>query len=171
MRLDGSVPARMGEAPVRRGSPSAQAAILDALERLLRERPFSELAVNDIIAEARVSRTSFYANFASRIAVLSGCLRRVVGEIAVAVDPFLTEAAADPAAAIRVSLARWVDLASAHGPLLRTVSEQWIHDAELGELWLEVMAAFSASTARVIERARAAGTAPPGPTRMPWPPA
>ena len=162
MRLDGSVPARMGEAPVRRGSLSAQAAILDALERLLRARPFSELAVNDIIAEAGVSRTSFYANFASRTAVLSGCLRRVVGEIAVAVDPFLTEAAADPAAAIRVNLARWVDLASAHGPLLRTVSEQWIHDAELGELWLEVMAAFSASTARVIEQARAAGTAPPG---------
>lgn len=152
----------MGEAPATRGARSAHTAILDALERLLAERRFAELAVNDIIAEAGVSRTSFYAHFASRTAVLAGCLRRVVGAVAVAVDPFVTEAASDPEAAIRVSLERWVALASAHGPVLRTVSEQWIGDAELGELWLEVMAAFSAGTAGVIERARAAGTAPPG---------
>jgi AcrR family transcriptional regulator len=37
--------------------------VLDATERLLAQRPFSELSVNDIIAEAGISRTSFYAHF------------------------------------------------------------------------------------------------------------
>ena len=147
--------------PPRREQPT-QEAILAATERLLGERRFSELAVSDIITAAGVSRTSFYAHFGSRSAVLSACLRRVVGEIAVAVDPFVSGPDGDPATAIRVSLERWVALAREHGALLRTVSEEWPHDVELQDLWLEVMATFSAATARVIERARASGDGPPG---------
>ena len=145
----------------RRERPT-EAAILDATERLLAQRRFSELAVSDIIAAAGVSRTSFYAHFGSRAAVLAACLRRVVGEVAVAVDPFPSEAQDDPAEAIRTSLRRWIDLAGAHGPVLRTVSEEWPHDPELRELWFATIAAFAAGTAGVIERARTAGTAPPG---------
>ena len=140
----------------------AEAAILSATERLLRERSFSELAVSDIIEAAGVSRTTFYAHFGSRTAVIAECLRRVIGEIAVAVDPFVGEAGSDPEAAIRVSLKRWVALATVHGALLRTVSEEWPHDAQLRELWLAMMAAFSTGTAGVIAAARASGRAPPG---------
>ncbi len=139
-----------------------QAAVLDATERLLRQRPFSELSVNDIIDEARISRTSFYAHFDSRTAVIAECLRRVMGEIAVAVDPFLAESEDDPEAAIRASIRRWMAVAREHGEVLRTVSEQWPHDARLRELWFSIMARFAAGTARVIRTARAAGQAPPG---------
>ncbi len=140
----------------------ADAAILAATEQLLRERSFGELAVNDILDVAGVSRTSFYAHFTSRSAVLAACLRRVVDELAVAVDPFLIEAGRDPERAIRVSLERWVGLATEHGALLRTASEEWPHDPELQTLWFEVIAAFSAPVAGVIERARATGAAPAG---------
>ena len=100
--LDGSVPAMGASDPHRREQPAPEA-ILAATERLLGERRFSELAVSDIITAAGVSRTSFYAHFGSRAAVLSACLRRVVGEITVAVDPFVSGADGDPAAAIRMS--------------------------------------------------------------------
>lgn len=144
----------------------AEAAILDATERLLREQPFSQLSVGDIIAAAGVSRTSFYAHFASRTAVIAQCLRRVMSQVAVAVDPFIADPEADGRAgaesAIRVSLRRWVDLSVDHGALLRTVSEEWPHDDDLRELWLAMLGAFTAGTARVIERARASGQAPPG---------
>jgi AcrR family transcriptional regulator len=140
----------------------AEAAIMAATELLLRERSFTELSVNDILEAAGVSRTSFYAHFSSRTAVLAACLRRVIDELAVAVDPFVAEAQDDPATAIRVSLERWVALAGEHGPLLRTVSEQWPHDDRLREQWFAIIAAFSAGTATAIRRARAAGTAPPG---------
>jgi TetR/AcrR family transcriptional regulator, ethionamide resistance regulator len=139
-----------------------QAAVLDATERLLDRRPFSELSVNDVIDEAGISRTSFYAHFDSRTAVIAECLRRVMGEIAAAVDPFLAESETGPEAAIRASIRRWVAVAGAHGALLRTVSEQWPHDDRLRELWFSIMSRFSAGTARVIDAARAAGQAPAG---------
>ena len=137
-------------------------AVLDATERLLAQRPFSQLSVNDVIDEAGISRTSFYAYFDSRTAPVAECLRRVMGRIAVAVDPFLAESAAGPEAAIRASIRRWVAVARDHGPVLRTVSEQWPHDEWLRELWFSIMARFTAGTARVIETARAAGQAPAG---------
>jgi hypothetical protein len=96
------------------------------------------------------------------MAVIAACLRRVMGQIAVAVDPFLAESEAGPDAAIRASIRRWVAVASEHGPVLRTVSEQWPHDERLRELWFSIMARFVAGTARVIETARAAGQAPGG---------
>ena len=92
--------------------PRTQLAVLDATERLNAQRPFSELSVNDIIDEAGISRTSFYAHFDSRTAVIAECLRRVMGEIAVAVDPFLAESETDPDAAIRASIRRWIAAAS-----------------------------------------------------------
>jgi AcrR family transcriptional regulator len=154
----------MPAAPTPRRELPAEAAVLAATEGLLAQRRFSELAVNDIIAAAGVSRTSFYAHFASRGAVLAACLRRVVDEIAVAVDPLRTDITAetDPTTAIRTSLRRWVDLAGEHGPLLRTVSEEWPHDPELRDLWCEVMARFTTETARLIQRTRTPGTAPAG---------
>ena len=134
-----------------------QLAVLDATER-----PFSELSVNDVLQEAGISRTSFYAHFDSGTAVIAECLRRVMGQIAVAVDPFLAESEADPETAIRASIRRWVAVAREHGPVLRTVSEQWPHDERLRELWFSIMARFVAGTARVIETARDLGQAPGG---------
>jgi len=154
----------VGRALVRETGPytRTQTAVLDATERLLARRPFSELSVNDVIDEAGISRTSFYAHFDSRAAVIAECLRRVMGQIAVAVDPFLAESEADPEAAIRAGIGRWVAVVREHGPVLRTVSEQWPQDERLRELWLSIMARFVAGTARVIETARATGQAPDG---------
>ena len=146
-----------GPPPPVRPARSAEAAILAATERLLRERPFSELAVADIIAAAAVSRTSFYAHFASRTAVLAGCLSRVIDEIAAAVDPYELLDQDDPAAAMHTGLRRWVALAPQHGALLRPLSEEWPHDPELGSLWRAAMERFSARTAEAIRRARADG--------------
>jgi TetR/AcrR family transcriptional regulator, ethionamide resistance regulator len=143
-------------------SASAPDAILAATEQLLRRQRLSELSVGDIIACAGVSRTSFYAYFASKTAVVAECLRRVTDQVAVAVEPFLTEWQTGPEAAIRASLERWVEVCTDHGALMRTVSEEWPHDDQLRALWSEILAGFAAGTARVIRAARADGQAPPG---------
>ena len=149
--------------PVAEMSPtSAQDAILAATERLLADRRLSELSVADIIAEAAISRTSFYAYFGSKTAVVAEALRRVTDQVIVAVEPFLADGSQDPEAAIAVSLQRWVQVCSLHGSLMRTVSEEWPHDEILRELWSEILATFAAGTARVIRSARAAGQAPAG---------
>jgi len=140
----------------------AETAILAATEELLRERPLHELSVSDIIDQAGISRTSFYVYFASKTAVIAECLRRAMDEVTVATEPFHSQRGRDPEAAVRVSLQRWVELATAHGALLRAVSEEWPHDEQLRELWFATLATFTAGTARVIRSARRRGDAPAG---------
>jgi AcrR family transcriptional regulator len=142
--------------------PRAHGAILEATERLLRERPLSQLSVGDIIEAAGVSRTSFYAYFTSKTAVIAEALREVMDQVMVAVRPFHAQSDGDAEAAIRVSLRQWVEVCKTHGALLRTVSEEWPHDIEIRALWFETLETVTAGTARVVRSARASGRAPEG---------
>jgi TetR/AcrR family transcriptional regulator, ethionamide resistance regulator len=145
------------------GEPTrAQAAILAATERMLRERPLHELSVGDIIKAAGISRTSFYAYFTSKTAVIAAGLRRVMDEVTVAVAPLHAETSGSPEAAVRISLQQWVEVCKRHGGLLRAVSEQWPHDEELRGLWFGMLDSMAAGTARVIGDARSSGLAPAG---------
>jgi AcrR family transcriptional regulator len=157
--VTGGAPGIVGSMP----PPTARDAILAATERLLSERRLSELSVADIIAAAGISRTSFYAYFSSKTAVIAEALRRATDQVIVAVEPFLSDGTGgDPETAIRLSLERWVQVCTVHGALMRTVSEEWPHDEQLRALWSEVLATFAAGTAGVIRAARARGQAPEG---------
>ncbi len=157
-------PAATGHVAHRSGGrlTRAQAAILTATEQLLRERSLHELSVADIIEAAGISRTSFYAYFPSKTAVIAAGLRQVMDQVMVAVEPLHGQTGADPEAAVRVSLRQWVGVCRHHGALLRAVSEQWPHDAELRDLWFSTLAGMAGGTARVIEEARRADHAPSG---------
>ena len=153
--------------PTRRsaGAPArAQAAILSATEQLLNERPLHQVSVGDIIAAARISRTSFYAHFASKTAVIAACLRGVMNEVVDAVAPAQAGSSrgGDGDAAIRLGLERWLGVCRRHGALLRAVSEEWPHDAELRALWWEMLGAMASGTARLVRAARSHGRAPAG---------
>ena len=140
----------------------AVTAILAATEQLLQQRPLSELSVGDIIAEAGVSRTTFYAHFNSKTAVIAQALRGTMDQVTVAVEPFHSRSGGNAETAIRLSLSQWVEVCRVHGALLRAVSEEWPHDAELRALWLTLMEEVTAGTARILRQARAAGEAPGG---------
>lgn len=62
------------------GSPPAEQAIFDATERLLARTTIHQLTVADILGEASVSRTTFYAYFASKTGVVTALLGRVADE-------------------------------------------------------------------------------------------
>jgi AcrR family transcriptional regulator len=157
------VPPPGGSRAPARVSSRAQTAILAATEQLLRERPLSQLSVSDIIEAAAISRTSFYVYFNSKSAVIAECLRGVMDQVTVAVEPLHSQSAgADVETAVRLSLGRWVEVCKVHGALLRAVSEEWPHDDELRELWFAMLEAVTAGTAKVIRDARQRGQAPPG---------
>jgi AcrR family transcriptional regulator len=157
-----SAPVQRHPSAAARGRSRAETAILDATEQLLRGRPLRQLSVADIIEAAGVSRTSFYAYFSSKTAVIAECLRLVMDQVMVAVRPLHTQSGADTETAIRVSLEQWVEVCRTHGALLRTVSEEWPHDAEIRALWFETLESLTAGTAKVIRGARAGGQAPAG---------
>jgi TetR/AcrR family transcriptional regulator, ethionamide resistance regulator len=157
-----SVPEQPEAAGRARTYGRAETAILAATEQLLQQRPLNELSVSDIIDAAGISRTSFYAYFSSKTSVIAECLRRVMDQVMVAVDPFLSQSAADAETAIRISLEQWVAVCTVHGALLRAVSEEWPHDEQLRKLWFAMLATVTTGTARVIRAARRNGQAPPG---------
>lgn len=144
------------------GRTPAAEAIVAATEQLLRERPLHQLSVGDIIDAAGISRTSFYAYFNSKTAVIAECLRRVMDQMVVAAQPFQTQPAGDAEAAIRDSLERWVQVCREHGALLRAVCEEWPHDEQLRGLWFGMLEQMTLGTAKVIRGARRRGEAPGG---------
>ncbi len=148
--------------PARSQLGRAPEAILAATERLLAERPLHELRVAEIIAAAGVSRSSFYAHFDSKAAVIAECLRRALSEITLAFEPVHATADDGLEAAIRASLRSWARICERHGALLLAASEEWPADRRLGEPWLAMLTDVAAGTARLVDDLRARGLAPAG---------
>lgn len=157
-------------APTGRGRRAARAsgdererAILETAERLLEERPLSEISVDDLAKGAGISRPTFYFYFPSKDAVVLTIVDRLVADAAGSREQALAALAqGDPRAGLRQALddlysafrsRRAVALAAAE---LRTTNE------EARRLWSEVMGGWVADVTAVIEAERARGAAPSG---------
>jgi len=137
--------------------------VCDATERLLATRRFADLSVADILAEAGVSRASFYFYFASKYELLSAVSERAVDEVYAVTQTWLHRAEDEPPldalrAAMQGAVTRW----AAHGPVLRAIVESAASAPEIDAQWKRLMTRFTAAAAEQIERERAAGVAPAG---------
>lgn len=152
-----------GRRATRASGDDRERAILETAERLLEERPLSEISVDDLAKGAGISRPTFYFYFPSKDAVVLTIIDRLVAAAAGSREQALaTLAQGDPRAGLRQGLEdlyaafrsrRAVVLAAAE---LRTTNE------EARKLWSEVMEAWVADVTAVIEAERARGAAPPG---------
>jgi AcrR family transcriptional regulator len=132
--------------------------IYDATERLLGSQPFTEISVAHILAEAGVSRATFYFYFASKFSVLCGLLTRAMDDIFQTVQPFLARSPEEPpSAALERSIRAVTRAWHQHRAVLRATTHHWHSEPELRELWLAVAERFIAAGAVEIEREREAG--------------
>ena len=94
--------------------------ILDALERLLAAKPFTELTMDDIARQSGLSRSALYFYFASKEAALGALHQRTYAAMARTTDP-LTQAgdATEADAAIDEVRRNWRE----HTAALRTFHE------------------------------------------------
>lgn len=148
--------------PRRPDSPGdIEQAVSDATERLLETRMFAELSVADVIAEAGVSRASFYFYFASKYDLLAAVSARAVDEV-YAVSRTWFERAEDqpPHEALVAALQSAVRAWSRHGPVLRAVVEASASSPAIDETWRLLISRFIDGATAQIERERAAGIAP-----------
>src|SRR4029453_15003000 len=67
--------------PGRRRRQDSEQEILEAAEQLLRERPFRELTVDDLMAATSQSRTAFYRHFTDRQDLLIRLIRDLNEEL------------------------------------------------------------------------------------------
>jgi AcrR family transcriptional regulator len=151
-----SPPARARRAAARTRREAARERIVAAAERLLRDRPYRELSVEEVMAEASLSRTIFYRHF-------DGLPELVLSLFDTVTQALMTEVQGAPGpGAARGILEAAVDAYAEHGGLLRAVDEAARHDAEIETAYRAVVDAFTTVIAGQIEEGMAAGRVRPG---------
>jgi AcrR family transcriptional regulator len=159
------------EAPKGRGRRGARAsgddrerAILDTAERLLEERPLSEISVDDLAKGAGISRPSFYFYFPSKDAVVLTIIDRLVADAADGREEILTALTErGPRVGLRESLENLYGAFRSRPGVVRAGSELRASNQEARDLWAAVMESWVADVTAVIEFQRERGAAPPGP--------
>jgi AcrR family transcriptional regulator len=141
----------------RRRREDSEQEILEAAERLLRERPFRELTVDDLMAATSQSRTAFYRHFADRKDLLARLFRDLGDELWEMSEGWLQGGGTEPRVDGRQALERLADVYEAHGPLLVAIAEAASHNDELERVYRGLVQSFVDATTARIEREIAAG--------------
>ena len=127
-----------------------------ATGRLLGRRRLEEITVSEIIAEAGVSRASFYIRFESKYAVVGALATAATAEVYEALwKPFLDgEEPLTEAVLVdhwHATLERWGERRA----VLVAAAASWRADPRAIDEWRELWAAYASDLRAFIERARA----------------
>jgi AcrR family transcriptional regulator len=149
-------PARARRDAARTRREAARERIVAAAERLLRERPYRELSVEDVMSEAELSRTIFYRHFEGLpelvLSLFDAITQELMAEVQGAPGPRATRSILEAA----------VDAYAQHGGLLRAIDEAARHDGEIEAAYRGVIDGFTTVIAGQIEDGMAAGRIRPG---------
>ena len=114
---------RAGSGRRRRRTPeAAEREIVDAAEALLREKPFRELTVDDLMRRTGLSRPSFYVYFRDRHDLVLKVVEHIGGEL-FAMSERWYEGTGDGPTLIREAIEGVVGVFAEHGPVLRALAD------------------------------------------------
>jgi AcrR family transcriptional regulator len=146
------VPARR-----RRRTPEvAEAEIIAAAEGFLRERPFREMTVDEVMRRTDLSRPSFYVYFSDRHQLVLRVVERLGAELFTMSDRWLRGTGEGPDLA-RQALDGIVAVFVEHGPVLRALADAAADDPSVEQAYTALVESFVDATARHIETEIAAG--------------
>src|SRR5438552_16884569 len=106
----------------RRSPESAEQEILAAAEAFLRERPFRDLTVDEVMARTTLSRPSFYVYFRGRHQLAVRLVEGIGAELFGAAERWL-EGDGDPRADVRASLGAVTSVYVEHGLALGAIAD------------------------------------------------
>lgn len=156
-------PKGRGRRGTRASGDDRERAILETAERLLEERPLSEISVDDFAKGAGISRPTFYFYFPSKDAVVLTIVDRLVAESGGSREEIITALAeGGPQAGFRVGLENLYSAFRSRPGVVRAGTDLRATNQEARDLWAEVMEGWVADVTAVIEVERARGAAPPG---------
>jgi TetR/AcrR family transcriptional regulator, ethionamide resistance regulator len=146
------VPARR-----RRRTPEvAEGEIIDAAEAFLRERPFRELTVDEVMKRTDLSRPSFYVYFTDRHQLVLRVVEHLGSELFTMSDRWLGGNGEGPELA-RQALDGIVNVYVEHGPVMRALADAAADDRAVEQAYGALVQRFVDATARHIEAEIAAG--------------
>jgi TetR/AcrR family transcriptional regulator, ethionamide resistance regulator len=141
----------------RRRSPEiAEGEIIAAAESFLRERPFRELTVDEVMRRTELSRPSFYVYFRDRHQLVLRVVEHLGAELFTMSDRWLRGAGAGPDLA-RSALDGIVAVYLEHGPVMRALADAAADDPGVERAYNDLVESLIDATARHIDAEVAAG--------------
>ena len=140
----------------RRTPEAAEREIVEAAEALLREKPFRELTVDDLMRRTGLSRPSFYVYFRDRHDLVLKVVEHIGGEL-FAMSERWYAGTGDGPALVREAIEGVVGVFAEHGPVLRALADAASEDARVEAAYVAILDRFVDATARHIDKEIAAG--------------
>jgi AcrR family transcriptional regulator len=140
----------------RRSPESAEREILDAAEALLRERPFRDLTIDDVMARTTLSRPSFYVYFRGRHELVVRLVEGIGGELYSSAASWL-EGDGDPREGVREALEAVTAVYVRHGLALGAIADAADQDAEVEPIYRGLVQRFIDANAKRIAEESARG--------------
>ena len=141
----------------RRRTPEvAEGEIIAAAEAFLRERPFRELTVDEVMRRTDLSRPSFYVYFTDRHQLVLRVVEHLGSELFAMSDRWLSGSGEGPDLA-RQALDGIVAVYVEHGPVMRALADAAADDPGVEQAYGALVQRFVDATARHIEEEIAAG--------------
>ena len=141
----------------RRRTPEvAEQEIIAAAEALLRERPFRELTVDEVMRRTDLSRPSFYVYFRDRHQLVLRVVEHIGAELFTMADRWFTGDGAGPEQALEATEGI-VSVFAEHGPVMRALADAAADHPDVDDAYTELVTSFVDATAEHIDREVAAG--------------
>jgi len=144
----------------RRSPQEASAEIIAAAEALLRERPFRELTVDEVMRRTDLSRPSFYVYFRDRHHLVLRVVEHITAELLTPSRRWL-HATDDGPAMVREALTGVVDIFAQHGSVLRALADAATDDPDVEQAYGSFVQTFVDAVTRHVEDEVGAGRMPP----------
>lgn len=148
---------------VRYGTTDIEQRVFAATEHLLGTTSLVHLRVEDIAAQAGISRRTFYLYFPSKEEVLIQLTANVMRQGSSYLDEIRSDHPVETGLevlqrTVRANCQLWTQ----HRFVLRAMTENWHLLPELRAMWLQSIDRYAEDLAAEIDRERAAGAAPRG---------
>ena len=141
----------------RRRTPEvAEQEIIAAAEALLRERPFRELTVDEVMRRTELSRPSFYVYFRDRHHLVLRVVEHIGGELFTMADRWF-KGEGDGRELAREATEGIVAVFAEHGPVLRALADAAADDPDVEAAYAQLVQSFVDVTAVHIRAEIAAG--------------
>lgn len=152
-----------GRRAARLSGDERQRAILVAAERLLGEKDFADVTIEDLARGAGISRPTFYFYFASKQAVLLTLLDQVAHEAEKRTTDVFSDLGAAPSAAWRKAIEAFAGTFAAHRGVSVAAAAARSSEPELAAEWATLTNRWIDATAVAIRAERDRGASPAGP--------
>jgi AcrR family transcriptional regulator len=149
-----------GRRAARPSGDERQQAILDTAARLIEQRSFADISVDDLAKGAGISRPTFYFYFASKEAVLLSLMDPLIKRADTGFDNAMDTMPAEPHQAIRRGIEIFFSSFGSHPATARAGAEAVNNSPEFRAIWAGLMQKWIGLTAALINAERQRGAAP-----------